>query len=140
MSPPPAFLQAIPIPTCQHPIPRSTFYLDPQWPHLPEPQRNFPPSNTHPSHSGQQKPRNKTPTQQRLDHISGPRIVTFPIPDAQNCHSSQDNIPPLEARSPATEALIYQHIRNHKKKALKTAFMNMTEVLKEEVNKSFREI
>lgn len=142
--PPPALLQPIHIRKHQHPIPRSTFYLDPPWPHPPEPQRDFPPSNTQPSHSGQQKPRNKMPTQQRLDHISEPRIIISPIPNAwmpaQSYHNSQVNVFPQEPSSPAAEVLDIPAYLKSQEQDLKTAFMTMIEVLREEASKPLKEV
>ena len=55
-------------------IPRNMFYVDPQWPHLEDPQKHSLPGNPQPSNfskilKDKDEMRKETPTQQRQDHL-----------------------------------------------------------------------
>ena len=54
--------------------------------------------------------------------------------------NSQDNIQPLKANNPTTADPEFCNIVEAQDKDLEIAFMNIIEVFKEEMNKSFKEI
>jgi hypothetical protein len=133
----------------QPPIPRNTFYLETPVATLLESQKNFLPGNTHLSHCpknqrGKQKLRNKTPTQQRQDQISAPRLTIFPqMPRRQHkstINNSQDNMSPLEPSNPYTAGLKHCNRAEAQEIDLKIVFMIIIEVLRKEMNKSLKDV
>lgn len=54
-------------------------------------------------------------------------------------NNSLDTLPPLEPRNRITAGSEHCNIAESQNKYLKTAFMNMTEVLREEMNKDLEE-
>ena len=55
-------------------------------------------------------------------------------------NSSQDTVSPLVPSNPATESLEYSNMAKAQEKDLKIPFMNMIQVLREEISKSLKEI
>jgi hypothetical protein len=139
----------IPILKFQFPIPRNTFSLNPRWPQPSGSQKNFLPSNTQSTYSpttvkGKLKPRNKTPAQERQDHISAIRITIFQntryhMSTGKSKHTinnNQGNMSPLQPSKLTQAGSEYSNIAEEQENNLKMVFVNIAEVFKVYIYKS----